>query len=110
MTCAGVSVWLYAAAALAQDPEHVDELRKSATATRGRDWLRRHHNPGYFKNAYYLAGLERVGTLLARPKHEWYSEGANHLIRKQILRDCGMTTQEDAVVRNKSGTKVYIDS
>ncbi|MEE8104365.1 MAG: hypothetical protein V3T86_02390 [Planctomycetota bacterium] len=83
MTCAGLSVWIYAAAALEQDPANLDGLRKSDTASRALGWLRRHSNPGYFRDAYYRAGLERVGTLLARPKHEWYLDGASYLIRHQ---------------------------
>jgi hypothetical protein len=59
----------------------------------GIDWIGRNFtiadNPGasgHSWNLYFLYGLERAGRLTARRfigEHDWYREGADHLVRRQ---------------------------
>lgn len=61
---------------------------------RGLQWLERNfsvtRNPGARARLwalYYLYGVERVGRLTARRfigRHDWYREGADHLVNKEI--------------------------
>src|SRR5262249_22706513 len=60
---------------------------------KGLDWLGKNFdvtknpNKTQFAYLYYLYGLERVGMLYGTDKmgpHEWYPEGANHLLSTQI--------------------------
>jgi hypothetical protein len=63
---------------------------------KGLDWLGKNFdvtknpNKTQFAYLYYLYGLERVGMLYGTDRmgqHEWYPEGANHLLSTQIGRD-----------------------
>jgi hypothetical protein len=102
MTCAGISSLVIAADMIAQPDAKVngDEIDACARAEnastrpveRGIEWLRRHYSitqnpPGTRRglwHLYYLYGLERAGRLTARRfigEHDWYREGAEHLIR-----------------------------
>jgi len=95
MTAAGVGLLaiveseLARAGELEREARLIDELRLSRAG--GLDWLAKNfavdHNPrhGAWKH-YYLYGLERVGAYAGVERigvHEWYAEGARHLVATQ---------------------------
>jgi Mg-chelatase subunit ChlD len=87
MTCAGVASLVIARHHLGQAQPAVDPAILD-----GLDWLASkftvEENPGQGRSFhhYYLYGLERVGVLAGTEfigEHEWYPEGARHLVRTQ---------------------------
>ena len=103
MTCAGISS-LVICSDMLHDPDAkvtgdaIDGCSRASSEDRNRinrgiEWLRRYFSvqanpPSAGGNVrlwhyYYLYGLERAGRLSARRKigeHDWYREGANHLV------------------------------
>jgi hypothetical protein len=103
MTCAGISSMVIAsdmidATDAKVDGDQIDACYRAGNESarhieRGLDWLAKNFsvelNPGQSRETwhmYYLYGLERAGRLTARRfigNHDWYREGAEHLIRKK---------------------------
>ncbi len=100
MTCAGIACLVVTADRVGGADAQVDGDRiiccqpsesSDARVQRGLKWLGDNfsvsHNPGspfQMWLLYYLYGLERVGRLTAHRfvgEHDWYREGADHLIR-----------------------------
>jgi hypothetical protein len=101
MTCAGIASMI-----IVNDAVHLPDARVSgeeilccgqgkvddAAVGRGFEWLGRHfsvaRNPNQRQYAlYYLYGVERVGRLTAQRfigEHDWYREGADHLVSNEI--------------------------
>jgi len=93
MTTAGVGVLAICAERLERAggaPRKLGQRVERATQ-RGLDWIERNFSvvenpPGRGHLAYYLYGLERVGALAGVThfgRHDWYREGAEHLVRSQ---------------------------
>jgi hypothetical protein len=102
MTCAGITSLIIAGDMVHQadakaDGDHIQCCGQGDVENdrieQGVNWLGRHFtvtgNPGAvgrgFWWLYYLYGVERVGRLTARRfigGHDWYREGADHLIRQ----------------------------
>jgi hypothetical protein len=66
------------------------DYKRDGSVTRGLEWLNKNYdvlkNPrkNNFAYLYYLYGLERVGMLYGTETigaHEWYPDGANHLLK-----------------------------
>jgi hypothetical protein len=111
MTCAGIACLVIAANRVEGADAQVDGDRITCCRQnesddhriqRGLKWLGDNfavtHNPGSSNwILYYLYGLERVGRLTARRfigQHDWYREGADHLITmKGDLADHWSVTQ-----------------
>jgi len=102
MTCAGVTSLLLAAEKLDRADAAVEgetiaccgkrQATINSPVERGLQWLEKQFtvavNPGDATNhlLYYLCGLERVGRLTNRRLvggHDWYREGATHLLQLQ---------------------------
>ncbi len=103
MTCAGISSLIIASGAVHEGDARVSGNRircctrgdseDDRRIQRGLDWLATNfsvaHNPGGQREGqtwllYYLYGVERVGRLSAHRfigEHDWYREGADHLLR-----------------------------
>jgi len=114
MTCAGVASVTIAQARLSgEEDAKLDangisccRIHKTDTSVeRGLTWLGKHFtvrtNPSSLAGAgvgwtlYYLYGIERIGRLTGRRffygnqgrPHDWYREGAEHLVRNQSVAD-----------------------
>lgn len=67
-----------------------DEAVDSALAWLDQNWAVDHHppgNPGQGYYYYYLYALERAGALTSRRyvgEHDWYREGAEELLKRQL--------------------------
>lgn len=101
MTAAGIAAILMASDRLAAGDVAVDgdavnccsEAKPNAALPSGLEWLARHfsvqRNPGAdYWLTYYLYSLERAGRLTAQRwigTHDWYREGAQWLVRRQLL-------------------------
>lgn len=99
MTCAGIGAWVISSGKVAAANAKVENGRAQCCLPRGENdvldlalrWLGRNfsvkRNPGErMWQYYYLYGMERVGRLTARRfigEHDWYREGAEHLIAQQ---------------------------
>ncbi|MBL9093073.1 MAG: DUF4159 domain-containing protein [Planctomycetaceae bacterium] len=101
MTCAGISALLMAREKLDAGDAQVDgdsveccgDQSDDTAIARAMGWMSRnfsvHQNPGDGGGhiLYYLYGLERVGRLINRRligRHDWYREGADALLRRQV--------------------------
>ncbi|MCX7425236.1 MAG: DUF4159 domain-containing protein [Planctomycetia bacterium] len=103
MTCAGITSMIIVDDAVHQPDAGVDGEKilccgqgkaDDAAVRRGFEWLERHfsvtRNPGQRAEQYalyYLYGVERVGRLTAQRfigEHDWYREGADHLVNEEI--------------------------
>jgi hypothetical protein len=100
MTCAGVSSLIITGLKRFQGQEFLqgDQIQNcgkggvNVNLQRGIDWLARNFRVGEnYGNGvqwkyYYLYGLERAGRLTGQRffgEHDWYREGAEHLVHKQ---------------------------
>jgi hypothetical protein len=91
MTTAGIALLALCELGLGGDIPTGLEKRATAATEHGLAWLAQHfsvtENPRHESHlGYYLYGLERVGALLAIDvigEHDWYWEGARHLVKKQ---------------------------
>lgn len=97
MTCAGIAALIITSQMVHQadarvDGENIDCCRRATADNdrirRGLDWLARHFSVSANPQEdawlyYYLYGLERVGRLSSQRfigGHDWYREGAAHLL------------------------------
>lgn len=83
-------------------PRCCDDRKPDKEVQAGASWLGRHfsvqNNPNGSWLMYYLYGLERAGRLSARRffgdapnRHDWYREGARHLVARQQVKDGSWT-------------------
>ncbi|MBN2021302.1 MAG: DUF4159 domain-containing protein [Pirellulales bacterium] len=102
MTCAGIASLIIANEEVHEPDARVvgeqiqccaGDRRDDDHVEQGFGWLARNfsvrQNPGQASNwaLYYLYGVERVGRLTARRfigNHDWYREGADHLVNEEI--------------------------
>lgn len=104
MTCAGISSMIIINDSVHRESAKVEgntiecclpQIETEDQMSRGLQWLTRNFSvrtnpdyPGGFYSFYYLYGLERVGRLTAHRfigQHDWYREGADHLVNRGIL-------------------------
>lgn len=82
MTAAGLVSYVYATAALMGGVEALPMARRDPIARRGLRAFVRQRAPDW-SNYYLVYSIERVGTVLARPGKDWYTEGARVLVGAQ---------------------------
>jgi len=103
MTVAGIAIL-----AIADEQLRGRSRGHLAAARRGVEWLNRHwsvqqnQNEGHDRwNIYYLYGLERVGSVMSIDKvgeHDWYREGARHLVDTQGAKGEWSSSYKDHVI------------